>query len=366
MILGRRSKMGMRGPNGTGLEQLLPLQDDKAGLSGFIAIHSTRLGPAAGGCRLWHYPTLEAARADAVRLAEGMSYKNALAGLPLGGGKAVLCRPPGPYDRERLFEAFARAVATLGGDYVTAEDVGTTVEDMTTVAGITDHVAGLSAAPGCAGGDPSPWTALGVKIAMEKAAGQELGKSLSELTVIVQGLGNVGYALCQLLHAEGARLIVAEQRADVAARAAAAFGAEVAHCGTVLQTKADILAPCALGGVLDDETVGKLRVKLICGAANNQLARPEVGDALAARGIVYAPDYVVNAGGIINVAAEYLGWSPETVGHRVAAIGDRLLHLLDLARDTRVGTNRVADDLARSVIANGQDVRPAPAVATAG
>lgn len=358
--------MRMRDLDEVGMERLLPLQDDKAGLSGFIAIHSTQLGPAAGGCRLWHYPTLDAARVDAIRLAEGMSYKNALAGLPLGGGKAVLCRPTGPYDRERLFEAFARAVATLGGDYVTAEDVGTTVEDMTTVAGITDHVAGLSAAPGCAGGDPSPWTALGVKIAMEKAARQELGKSLSELTVIVQGLGNVGYALCQLLHAEGAKLIVAEQRAEVAARAAAAFGAEVAHCGTVLKARADVLAPCALGGLLDDDAVGKLRVKLICGAANNQLSRPGIGDALAARGIVYAPDYVVNAGGIINVAAEYLDWSPETVRHRVEAIGDRLLHVLDLARDGRLSTNRVADDLARRVMANGQYVRPTSAVATAG
>lgn len=357
--------MDMPESNDTGLERLLPLRDDRAGLTGFIAIHSTQLGPAAGGCRLRPYPTLDAARVDAIRLAEGMSYKNALAGLPLGGGKAVICQPDGPFDRKRLFEAFGCAVAAVGGDYVTAEDVGTTVDDMAVIAGVTDHVAGLSARPGRAGGDPSPWTALGVKVAMEKAAHRELGKDLSNLTVIVQGLGSVGYALCRLLHAAGARLIVAEQRAEIAARAATEFGAEIAHCGTVLQAKADVLAPCALGAVLDEESVAKLRVSLVCGAANNQLARSEVGDILAARGIVYAPDYVVNAGGIINVAAEYLDWPPETVQHRVEAIGDRLLDVLDLAREKGLGVNRAAHLLARRLIAERGDASRAPALAAA-
>jgi leucine dehydrogenase len=327
------------------------LADPASGLEGVIVLHSTQRGPAAGGCRLQSYPSMSEATVDAVRLAEGMSYKNALAGLPLGGGKAVIRRPAGDFDRPALFRAFGRAVAELEGRYVTAEDVGTSVDDMTNVARSTTHVAGLARQPGRPGGDPSPWTALGVLGAMEVAVDHALGASLRDVTVAVQGLGHVGFALCELLHHRGARLVVAEQRSEIAARAAVAFDAEVMSSAALIQARVDVFAPCALGAVLDASTTERLRAKVVCGAANNQLATPQQGERLAARGILYAPDYLVNAGGIINVAAEYLGWTAEEARQRVAAIGPRLAQVLDLAARDGVAPYRAADALARSTIA---------------
>ena len=339
-------------------EHIELLEDAATGLKGVIAVHSTALGPAAGGCRLWRYADDTALVGDALRLAEAMSYKNALAGLPLGGGKAVLQLPARKFDRGRLFEAFGRAVAGLGGGYVTAEDVGTTVADMTAVRSLTHHVAGLSSESGRPGGDPSPWTARGVFLAMEVAAERRFGRPLSSLTVAVQGLGNVGFALCGLLHEAGARLIVADPREGLAAKAAVRFDAYIMKKSAILAAKADIFAPCALGGVLDRETIPRLNAKLVCGGANNQLATPEDGDRLAEAGILYAPDYVVNAGGITNVAAEYLGWPTEEVVTRVDQIGERLGDLFDLAEAEGIATNRAADDLARALIASG--ARSAP------
>ncbi|RKF19332.1 Glu/Leu/Phe/Val dehydrogenase [Altericroceibacterium spongiae] len=332
------------------LERLVRLEDSKSGLSGYIAIHSSVAGPAAGGCRFLSYACDEDARRDAARLAEGMSYKNVMAGLPLGGGKAVIRLPDRPFDREQLFRAFGQAVERLGGAYVTAEDVGTSVEDMDVVAKTTRHVAGLSPRNGKPGGDPSLWTALGVKTAMESAAQLRFGKNLSELTVAVQGLGHVGFELCRLLYEAGAKLIVAEPRADLAARAAVAFDAQIANCRSILDAKADIFAPCALGGVLTRDTALHMRARLVCGAANNQLASPEVGTLLAERGILYAPDYVVNAGGIVNVAAEYLGWSTQDVRDKVETTGERLLDVLHLAEKAAIPTNRAADSLAREAL----------------
>ncbi|WP_422056626.1 Glu/Leu/Phe/Val family dehydrogenase [Sphingomonas sp.] len=331
-------------------EELFRLDDPQTGLSGVIVIHSTALGPAAGGCRFHCYPGDADAVADALRLAEGMSRKNALAGLPLGGGKAVVRVPDGPFDRVALFRAFGRAVAALGGRYVTAEDVGTRVADMQSVADVTRHVAGLPAMAGAVGGDPSPWTALGVLRAMEVAVARHLDATLSDVTVAVQGLGHVGFALCELLHAAGARLIVAEPRAEVAAEAARRFGATVVGSTDLVAAEADVFAPCALGGVLDAKAVQRLRATVVCGAANNQLATPAQGDALLARGILYAPDYVVNAGGIINVAAEYLGWDPEEARSRVEATGERLAAVLDHAAAERMAPHRAADQLARIAI----------------
>jgi leucine dehydrogenase len=335
-------------------EEVVPLNDPESGLHGMIVLHSTRLGPAAGGCRVWRYESEKEAARDAMRLAEGMSYKNALAGLPFGGGKAVICQPSGQLDRAALFRAFGRAVDSLGGRYVTAEDVGTSVEDMLQVGRSTRHVAGLPAKPGAPGGDPSPWTALGVLRAMEVAVRRHLGADLRDVTVAVQGLGHVGFALCELLHRAGARLIVAEPRKAVAARAAALFGAEVMTSSGLFASEADVLAPCALGAVLDNSTVRRLRAKVVCGAANNQLAMPRHGAELAARGILYAPDYVVNAGGIINVAAEYLGWSEDVARARVERIGARLSEVLDLADANETAPNEAADTLARSIIRSRQ------------
>lgn len=336
------------------VEEVLMLKDVEAGLDGVIAVHSTVLGPGAGGCRLWHYADGEAAFADAVRLAEGMSYKNALAGLPLGGAKAVLRRPAGAFDRAKLFRAFGRAVARLEGRYVTAEDVGTGVADMEVVAEETRHVAGRAQRQGRPGGDPSPHTAQGVFVAMEHAVRRRLGRELGDCTVAIQGVGHVGAALAHLLHAAGARLIVADVDSQRVARVAVETGAEVASSAQVLTARADVFAPCALGGVFHAASVEAVRALVICGAANNQLATPQDGERLAQRGILYAPDYVVNAGGIINVAGEYLGWTPEEVSTRVEATGARLAAVLDHAEGQGLPPHAAADALARTAIAAGR------------
>jgi leucine dehydrogenase len=343
--------------NNAGLpETVRILSDPASGLEGVIVLHSTRRGPAAGGVRLWRYADRETLNADALRLAEAMAYKNALADLPLGGGKAVLRLPDGDFDRRRLFAAFGRAVASLDGAYVTAEDVGTTVTDMGFVRGETRHVAGLPRVAGRPGGDPSPWTARGVFVAMEEAARRRLGTGLDGLTVAVQGLGNVGSALCALLHEAGAKLIVADPRHGVAAEVACRYGADIMARGSILDARCDIFAPCALGGVINGAAGRRLRAKIVCGAANNVLASTEDGDRLAERGILLAPDYVVNAGGIINVAAEYLGWSEAEAAARVDATGQRLAAVLDHAEREGLAPHRAADALARQRLAE----RPSP------
>lgn len=339
-------------------EEIVRLNDPESGLSGVIVVHSTKLGPAAGGCRFHHYASDADASTDAMRLAEGMSYKNALAGLPLGGGKAVIRAPEGRFDRTALFRAFGRAVAALDGRYVTAEDVGTSVEDMMCVAKHTEHVAGLPPRPGAPGGDPSPWTALGVFRAMEVAVARRLGAEIRDVTVAVQGLGHVGFALCQLLHDVGARLVVAERRSEVAARAAARFDADIMTSHALIGAKVDVFAPCALGAVLDQDAVHRLRAQVVCGAANNQLATAQQGTELAARGILYAPDYLVNAGGIINVAAEYLGWTEANARSRVEAIGTKLTEVLELADRENLAPYEAADALARSIIAGKRQAAP--------
>lgn len=332
------------------------LYDADAGLDGVIAIHSTALGPGAGGCRFWSYPSRAEALADALRLAEGMSYKNALAGLPFGGAKAVLRRPAGAFDRAKLFRAFGRVVEGLGGLYVTAEDVGTSVDDMQEVAGATRHVAGLPSAEGRAGGDPSPWTAKGVFESMRAAARTVLDSDLAGLTVAVQGTGNVGADLCRRLADAGARLVIADPNPLRRDRLAAILGARVVGVDEIASVQAEIFAPCALGGALTPEVVRGLKAKLVCGAANNQLAAPAVADLLMNRGIAYAPDYVVNAGGIISVSAEYLGEDESDVAYRVAEIAPRVAALLD--RATREGRSPalVADEMAEEVIVGAQRV----------
>jgi leucine dehydrogenase len=331
-------------------ERLHIINDEQSGLSGVIAIHSTALGPAAGGCRFWDYASNEEMTRDALRLARGMSYKNALAGLPFGGGKAVLSRPLGTVDRAAIFRVFGDAVAKLNGSYITAEDVGTSIEDMKTVRQRTSFVAGLEPKPGQAGGDPSPWTALGVFQSMQTAANFTYGADLKGLTVAIQGVGNVGAHLCRLVKHAGGRLIIADldrRRVDLLA---AECEAKVVSVDEIVEVEAEIFAPCALGAVLNDRTIPNLKARLVCGGANNQLATDNDGEALLERGIVYAPDYLVNAGGIINVAAEYLSETTEQVRQRVDQIAHRLAAVLTSAERRQKPTHIVADDMAEQII----------------
>lgn len=335
-------------------ERLDLIADPAAGWEGVIAIDSTALGPAAGGCRFWHYPDREAMLTDAMRLARGMTYKNALAGLPFGGGKAVLRRPAGAFDRRALFRAFAEAVDALKGEYITAEDVGTSVADMELIAQTTSYVAGLEAKPGKAGGDPSPWTALGIFKSMQAAAAVALDSDLRGMRVAVQGAGNVGSRLCGLLHDAGARLIVADVNPERALQVASWFGGTAVPAGRIMRVEADIFAPCALGAVVNEKTIPHLRAKLICGGANNQLATERDGFALLDHGIAYAPDYVVNAGGIINVAAEYLGESAGKVEQRLEVVADRVAEIMSRSQRERRPSHLIADEMAQSVILSGQ------------
>lgn len=331
-------------------EEVHLFSDTASGLDAAIVLHSTALGPAAGGCRFWTYDDRDTMTVDAHRLAEGMTYKNALADLPLGGGKAVLRRPTGHFDRRRLFRAFGEAVRSLDGRYVTAEDVGTSVGDMQTVAESTWHVAGLPPRRDRPGGDPSPWTARGVFLAMQLAVERHLGRPLSDCTVAIQGVGNVGRNLALMLHDAGAKLLIADVNDAATADVAARTGATVASLDDILTTKADVIAPCALGATFNDKVSCKIAAKVVCGAANNQLATSEDGACLADKGVLYCPDYVVNSGGIINVAAEYLGWSPVAAQARIEAAAERLDRVFQHAEATGFAMNDAADDLARRLI----------------
>ncbi|MGR9235227.1 leucine dehydrogenase [Rhizobium leguminosarum] len=336
-------------------EQFEIIFDKESGLEAVIAIHSTSLGPAAGGCRFWTYDDIEAAKIDAFRLAEGMSFKNALAGLPLGGGKAVIRKPARDFHRDTLFRAFGRAVARLEGRYVTAEDVGTSVADMLVVSQETKNVAGLPTQDLKPGGDPSPWTARGVFLSIESSVRRRLGRELRDCVVGIQGLGHVGFSLAKMLHDAGARLVVADISAERADRAAVELGATVSSADEILSAEIDVFAPCALGAVLSDKTIGTIRAKVICGAANNQLATDEDGLRLANRDILYAPDYVVNAGGIINVAAEYLGWTSEQAKALVEATALRLNQIYDLAEASGAATHEAANRAAKAIITSRRE-----------
>lgn len=333
-------------------ETVQAFHDTDTGLKGFMAIHSTALGPAFGGCRLWEYDSEDEALTDALRLAQGMSYKNALAGIPFGGGKAVIIAQPGMTRSPEMFKAFGRAVDSLGGRYITAEDVGVSVEDMRSVAVTTRHVSGLAASQGLAGGDPSPKTADGVFLGIRAAAARALGRNdLEALTVAVQGAGHVGYHLCRLLSQAGARISVADINADNVARVADEFGATPVTPEEVLSADVDVVAPCALGGVINARTIPELRAKIVAGAANNQLLEAQDGELLRQRGILYAPDYVINAGGIISVAAEYDGGIAESaVDERVADIESRVVEIFDRAAQQGIATSIVAENMAREVI----------------
>jgi leucine dehydrogenase len=335
--------------------------DAASGLRAIIAIHSTALGPAAGGCRMWPYASTAEAVADVLRLSRGMSYKNALAGLKFGGGKAVIIGDARKGKTPELFEAFGRFVDSLGGRYVTAEDVGTTTTDMTQVARGTRYVAGLGAAPGEAGGDPGPKTALGVFLGLKAAVKFRLGRAdLADISVAVQGAGGVGYHLCGMLAAEGAKLSVADVRPVALQRVCDEFKARAVAVEEVLFEDVDVLSPCALGAVLSAQSIPRLRARVIAGAANNQLAQGQDGAALPAAGILYAPDYVINAGGIISVSREYHGGASEAqVIADIQGIPARLTEIFERARRENRTTNAVADELARERLGRQRQQRVA-------
>ncbi|MBI2384362.1 MAG: Glu/Leu/Phe/Val dehydrogenase [Gammaproteobacteria bacterium] len=345
-------------------ESVTFVRDPAAGLRAIVAIHSTALGPAMGGCRMYAYPSDDAALADALRLSRGMSYKNAMAGLPIGGGKAVILGDPRSDKSEALLAAFGRAVDRLGGRYVTAEDVGITVADMSAVARHTRYVTGLPGAH-AAGGDPSPKTARGVLHGIRAAARCALGRGdLAGLTVAVQGLGAVGYKLCRELHEQGARLVVADVNPLQVQRARDEFGATAVAADEILFQEVDVLAPCALGGGLSEHSIPRLRARVVAGGANNQLLTEADGPRLARRGILYAPDYVINAGGIIAVCAEYLGDLNEAqVWAKVTAIEDRLTEIFRRAAASGEATSRIADAEAETIIRNARARDAAPPLA---
>ena len=335
-------------------EGLHILTDADSGLRAVVAVHSTHLGPGGGGTRLWSYPDERAAIRDALRLSRAMSYKNAMAGLELGGGKGVILRPDGDIDREALFAAYGQALEACGGTYKTAEDVGVGPADMDVIARHTSHVAGVTEGPN-ASGDPSPHTARGVFLGLKAALGFATGSDdLRGVRVAVQGLGSVGYGLAEHLAGAGAELLVADIDADAVARAERELGAQAVGVESIHAVEADVFAPCALSHSIRPETVDELRVAVVCGGANNQLASPEMGEALVARGIAYAPDYVVNAGGIINVASELSGnYSESWVRAKVDDIPATLLGVLERAKAEGRPPGDVADAMARERIGRG-------------
>jgi leucine dehydrogenase len=319
-------------------------RDAASGLRAIVAIHDTRLGPALGGCRFLSYAQEVDALVDSLRLARGMTYKAALADLPHGGGKAVLLRPAtAHFDRTALFLAFGRFVDDLGGHYITAEDSGTGLEDMEVIRTVTRHVCGVDASHG-GSGDPSPFTALGVRRGIEACVKIRLGRiSLEGIHVAVQGVGHVGYHLCKELSASGAKLSVADVDPLKSERAQREFGAAVIPLDAIFEVECDVLAPCALGSALNDRTIPRIKAPIIAGAANNQLAEPRHGDDLNARGILYAPDYAINAGGLINVASEVGGYDAERSRARVLKVYDTVLEIAERSRKTLTPTYRVAD-----------------------
>lgn len=336
-------------------ESVYYVHDADSGLKAIIAIHSTALGPAAGGCRRWQYACDADALTDALRLSRGMTYKNAVAGLSFGGGKSVILAADSAPKSAELFAAFGRAVESLNGRYITAEDVGIGVEDMRYVQGETHYVSGLPKSGDSAGGDPSPLTALGVFLGIRAAAETRLDTgSLKGLKVAVQGVGHVGLQLCRLLHEAGAVLFVADVNQDNLRLAKNELPVTEVSPGDLLFSDVDILAPCALGNILTSETIPHIQAKVIAGAANNQLATDADGALLSEREILYAPDYVINAGGIISVAHEYRGQSSEDeVRADIRRIPERLKSIFAEAQATERPTNLIADELARRIVSSG-------------
>jgi leucine dehydrogenase len=337
-----------------GYEKVVFGVDSSVGYHGIIIIHSTALGPAVGGTRLWRYPHNDAALTDGLRLARGMTYKNALADVPFGGGKSIVMNNGNGTNRAAIFRAHGRLVESLAGKYITAEDVGTSPADMEFVLEETQHVAGLQGRSG----DPSPRTARGVFRAMQAAAKYRWGSDdLSGKTVAIQGCGHVGYHLGSELHRAGAKLIVTDVDQERVKRMVTDYSAVSISLENIYSALADIFAPCALGGVINDQTIPKLTAKMVVGAANNQLLEPRHGDLLEERGILYAPDYAANAGGIINgCCLEMMGWTAEQTVKKLEAIYDTLLKIFDIAEREHIPTYKAADHLAEQRLAGAANL----------
>jgi len=336
-------------------EEVHFVTDEKCGLRAIIAIHSTHLGPAAGGARFWHYANDDEALTDALRLSRGMSYKNAMAGLPLGGGKSVILADAERHKSPDLLHAFGKAVDGLCGRYVTAEDVGMSVADMIEVRRSTQFVAGLPNSGSDVGGDPGPHTSLGVFLGIKAAVKRALGKdSLDGLHIALQGAGSVASGVALHACADGARLSIADVDQAKAQKLADATGGTVVSPDEILTLEADVLSPNALGAILDEASIAALRVPVVAGAANNQLATPADGARLQARGILYAPDYVINAGGIINVCTEYLGdGDSRLVRERIEGIPARLEEVWTESQSSGRDPAAVADAMAQRLIGRG-------------
>ena len=326
--------------------------DRSSGLRAILAVHSTHLGPGAGGVRFWHYAAPGEAMQDALRLSRGMSFKNAMAGLPLGGGKAVILADEAGTKTPEMLAAFGRAVDGLGGRYVTAEDVGMNVANMVEIARQTRFVAGLPVAEGAVGGDPGPHTSYGVYLGVRAAVRRKLGKdSLAGLHLALQGAGSVAGGLARRAAADGARISIADIDPGRSRSLAQEVGGTVVDPDDIMTLEADVLSPNALGAILTEESIAALRVPIVAGGANNQLATPADGDRVHQRGVLYAPDYVINAGGIINVSTEFLGDGDEdTVRGRIEAIPGRLAQIWDESASTGRNPAAVADDMARRLI----------------
>jgi leucine dehydrogenase len=336
--------------------------DAKTGLKTIIAVHSTARGPAAGGCRMWPYATAELALEDALRLSRAMSYKNAMADIPLGGGKAVIIGDSRTQKSPALFEAFGRAVDAVGGRYWTAEDVGVSPVDLGHARKQTRFVAGLDGHP-AASGDPSPVTAEGVFRGVQLCVRRALGRELDGVTVAIQGVGHVGALLAGKLAAAGAKLVMTDVNAEALKEVAGRTGAQVVAPGEIFDVDADVFAPCALGGAINAETLPRLSARIIAGGANNQLADPEIGRVLFERGLLYAPDYVINGGGIINVAGEIraldagTAFDPAWVAAKLDRLTDTLGEVLDRSVAERRPTHEVADEMAKARIAQAAEAK---------
>ncbi|RHW77253.1 amino acid dehydrogenase [Colwellia sp. RSH04] len=330
-------------------EQVVFCSDEESGLKAIIAVHSTKLGAAVGGCRLWDYASDEEALIDVLRLSKGMTYKNALAGLSMGGGKSVIIGDAKSIKSDTLFKAFGNALNGLNGRYLSAEDVNITTTDIAIANTVTPFVTGTEGKSG----NPAPFTALGTFLGIKASVKHKLNRDdLTGLTVAVQGLGSVGFALCEHLHKAGAKLIVTDISSESLDKAATTFGATVVGLDEIYHQEVDIYAPCALGATINDETIDQIKAKIIAGCANNQLAESKHDQALVERGILYAPDYVINAGGIINVSFEN-DYCAEKSTKKVEEIYNTLLKIYTKADNDKRPTGIIADEMAQEIIRNG-------------
>ena len=330
-------------------EQVVFCSDEESGLKAIIAVHSTKLGAAVGGCRMWNYTSDEEALVDVLRLSKGMTYKNAMAGLSMGGGKSVIIGDASNIKSEALFKAFGRALNGLNGRYISAEDVNITTGDIAIANSETPFVAGTEGKSG----NPAPYTALGTYLGIKAAVKHKFKTDdLAGLRVAIQGLGSVGYYLCEHLHKAGAKLVVTDLNQQALDKVAEEFGAEVVGLNEIYDQQVDIYAPCALGATINDTTIDRIKAKIVAGCANNQLAKPKHDLALKQRGILYAPDYVINAGGIINVSFEN-DYCAEKATKKVEEIYDTLINVFNKAEQEHKPTGQVADEMAREIIAKG-------------